>query len=611
MIAIASNGYKSLWIVLGLGFLLRVVYVFEIDQSPLFVYPAVDSETYVNQAERIAAGNWLYLGQGPFWQPPMYPYFLAGLKALFPSSFFYITRLIQALLGALVCGMAWWMGRHVFNEAVGIIAGVSVALCGTLIFFDGELLPASLSTFFNMVALVALLQTWRQPTSGRFLGCGVVLGLAAVVVPSILMFAAFVPVGLLWKFSNRQGWVYTAVFLGGMALPIAPVTARNYVVGGDAVLISYNGGINFYLGNNADYERTVAIRPGWEWDELVGQPAQSGLTLPSDKSAYFMRRAWDYIAGDPTGWMALMANKFALFWHGDELGRNQPIYFWRTYSTVLSTTLWKAGIAFPFGLIAPWAIWGLLMSLRQRGPTWPAVYVLSYWFAVALFFVAARYRVPVLPVLAVFSAYGVWLVWEAIRARDWRTPWVGVGVCVAFSVLANGHISPMDREGDAAIHYNLGNAHAKAGNRHAARAAFAKAVEKDSLHYQALLNLGSVKGSLGDVRGAGEIFARLTRAAPNQIEPWINLAHVRVMQRDIAGAFAAYEAALALNPKLLSAYVEMITLYGQLGDLAQAAQVLKRSIDQIPAERERLRMLYDGVQMRVLSQGRDAPRMGQ
>ena len=72
----------------------------------------------------------------------------------------------------------------------------------------------------------------------------------------------------------------------------------------------------------------------------------------------------------------------------------------------------------------------------------------------------------------------------------------------------------------------------------------------------------------------------------------------------------SYEEALALNPKLLSVYVEMITLYGQLGDLAQAAQVLKRSIDQIPAERDRLRKLYDGVQMRVLSQGRDGPGMG-
>lgn len=609
VISLALSGYRSLWIVLGLGFLLRVVYVFEIDESPLFFYPAVDSETYVHQAERIADGNWLYSGQGPFWQPPFYPYFLGILKALFPASFFHIVRLVQALLGALVCGFTWWIGRHVFSEAVGFIAGISVALCGTLIFFDGELLPASLATFFNMGSLAALLNAWRKPAGGRFLVCGMMFGIASIVVPSVLLFAALIPIGLLWKFPSRQRWTYTAVFLVGMALSIGPVAVRNHIVGGDSVLISYNGGINFYIGNNADYERTVAIGPGWEWDELVTQPTRSGITLPSEKSAYFMRRGWDYIAGDTMAWTALMVDKFALFWHGDEIGRNQPIYFWRTYSTVLSATLWKAGIAFPYGLIAPLAIWGLLMSIRRCGLTWPAVYVLSYSLAVTLFFVAARYRMPALPVLVVFAAYGGWIICEAVRARDWRTTYVGLGVCAAFVLLVNRSMSPMDMDGDAAIHYNLGNAHAKSGNRQAAHVSFAKAVEKNPQHHQALLNLGSVKGSLGDVRGAGEIFSRLSREVPGQVEPWVNLAHVRVMQRDVNGAFAAYEEALALNPKLLSVYVEMITLYGQLGDLAQAAQVLKRSIDQIPDERDRLRKLYDGVQMRVLSQGRDEPGM--
>ena len=51
----------------------------------------------------------------------------------------------------------------------------------------------------------------------------------------------------------------------------------------------------------------------------------------------------------------------------------------------------------------------------------------------------------------------------------------------------------MDMDGDAAIHYNLGNAHAKSGNRQAAHVSFAKAVEKNPQHHQALLNLGSVK----------------------------------------------------------------------------------------------------------------------
>lgn len=604
MAALASiymQGRRSLWIVLGLALLLRVVYVFEIDQSPLFSHPAVDSETYAQQALQLAAGHWLGVGQGPFWQPPLYAYFLGAVKVIFPTSFFYAARLLQALLGALVCAMVWWIGRHMFNPAVGFMAGLFAAACGPLIFFDGELLPVSLATFLNLLALTILLRVWRWPTGWGFLGGGAAFGFGALAVPTVMMFAMMVPIDLLRRFPHQQGLVFSALFLLGVALPIAPVAARNYIVGGDAVAISYNMGINFYIGNNPDYERTVAIRPGWEWDALVTQPARAGITRPTAKSAYFMGRAWDYISGDTFGWMGLMMRKMGAFWHGDEVGRNQPIYYWSNYSSVLAATLWKGGIAFPFGLVAPLALWGLLLSLRRIGPTLPMMYVMSYCMGVAMFFIAARYRLPVLPVLMVFAAYGVCVLYDWGVAGCWRAVGLGLGVCVLLALPINRGLGTMDMGGDAAIHYNLGNAYAKRGERQQALAEFAAAVEKDPQYWQAWLNLGSIKAMLGDVRGAGEIFARLSQEVPDQVEPWMNLAHVRIMQRNAQGAFKAYEAALALNPKLLPAYIEMISLYGKMGDLAQAAQVLKRAVDNLPAERGRLRQLYDKVQLQVLS----------
>ena len=183
-------------------------------------------------------------------------------------------------------------------------------------FFDGELFPALPQLFQYGIARRVAVR--RKPAGGRFLVCGVMFGIASIVVPSVLLFAALIPIGLLWKFSSRQRWTYTAVFLVGMALSIGPVAVRNHIVGGDSVLISYNGGINFYIGNNADYERTVAIGPGWEWDELVTlQPDLHNASFR--KVGYFMRRGWDYITGDTIGWIALMVCA-CLFWHGDETG---------------------------------------------------------------------------------------------------------------------------------------------------------------------------------------------------------------------------------------------------------------------------------------------------
>ena len=69
------KGRRPLWLVFGLALLLRVIYILEIDQSPLFAHPAVDSETYTRQAMQLATGNWLGVGQGwhRLWTTPVPP----------------------------------------------------------------------------------------------------------------------------------------------------------------------------------------------------------------------------------------------------------------------------------------------------------------------------------------------------------------------------------------------------------------------------------------------------------------------------------------------------------------------------------------------------------
>ena len=121
-------------------------------------------------------------------------------------------RFVQALLGALVCAMSWWIGRALFNPAVGLLAGIGAALCGPLIFFDGELLPASLAAFVDLLALVMLLYVWRRPSRWGFLGAGVAFGIGALAVPTVLVFAVAVPIAILWITPRRQGLIWAGAF---------------------------------------------------------------------------------------------------------------------------------------------------------------------------------------------------------------------------------------------------------------------------------------------------------------------------------------------------------------------------------------------------------------
>ena len=72
---------------------------------------------------------------------------------------------------------------------------------------------------------------------------------------------------------------------------------------------------------------------------------------------------------------------------------------------MLRVLLWKVpGIAFPFGLLLPLAAVGLGVAWR-RAPVLAASVVLL-GLAVAAFFVTARYRAPLVPLLALFAAAG-------------------------------------------------------------------------------------------------------------------------------------------------------------------------------------------------------------
>ena len=67
-------------------------------------------------------------------------------------------------------------------------------------------------------------------------------------------------------------------------------------------------------------------------------------------------QALEYMQNAPLAYMGLLAAKIVQFWRGDEIERNQEMYYWRKYSNVLAGTLWKWGVAFPFGLVSPLAL---------------------------------------------------------------------------------------------------------------------------------------------------------------------------------------------------------------------------------------------------------------
>ena len=539
------------WAAASVGVLalsLRLVHAFQMSASPLFTMPAVDAATYSEQAIRLAEGHWLGRGQGPFWQPPLYPYFLGAIKLAFPASFYYASRVVQALIGSLTCVLLCLVGRRLFGVGVGFVGGLIAAVYGPLIYFDARLLPAALATFLVLVSLLLLMRAVEWPRKRIFVAAGFAMGLASLTAAILASLIPGVAIWLFYGLRKKAAWP-VAAFLLGAILAIAPVTLRNYTIGGDIVLISYNGGVNFYLGNNANAEQTLALRPGWEWEELVARPLREGITRPAAKSQFFYRQALEYIQNAPLDYLGLLAVKIARFWRGDEIERNQEMYYWRKYSSVLAGTLWKWGVAFPFGLVSPLALLGLIVHIRRQGMALPVVFALGYSFAVIAFFVAARYRLPIAPLLILFAASGGRWLYARWRQHSWRQALLPTAVFALLVLLVNWDLPPMDGRGKAATHHDLGNAYLQQGRYDLALLKYEQATRLDSTYWQAWFNLGSLRARRGDLRGALPILLNVLEHQRERPDVWSNVAGVYVGLGQYQQAAEILEQAVVTAPR--------------------------------------------------------------
>ena len=170
-----------------------------------------------NRRLSLAEGNWLGRGQGPFWQPPLYPYFLGVIKLAFPESFYYVSRFAQALIGSLTCVLLYLVGQRLFGAGIGFVGGLIAAVYGPLIYFDARLLPAGLATLLTLVSILLLIRAVERPTISIFTVAGFALGLASLTAAIL---APLIP-----------GVVYLAVLLVSEK---GRVGSRCFVAGGGA-----------------------------------------------------------------------------------------------------------------------------------------------------------------------------------------------------------------------------------------------------------------------------------------------------------------------------------------------------------------------------------------
>ena len=411
----------------------KAIAIAQLGPHPL-LQPAggLDSEWYVALATRVAAGDWLLaaaLDGGAFPISPLYVYVLAIVLGVSGGSLA-AARALQAALGVVAVALVMRSARDWFGEVAGLAAGALVAAAGVITFHEIVLLQSALDPVLVAAAGFALGRAILRGGAGPWAATGALLALFALNRPNALVVAAGVGLGLLvhaLRVRHRGALVALLSFGLAAAATLAPAAARNAIVTGELTLVSSHGGLNFYIGNRPGADGTYEAPPGIT-PSIAGQTRDARAVAESaagrglgdaEVSRHFSGLAFAWIRAQPADALALFARKAWLVLHRVELPLNYSYaYYAEDEATVLRWLPVGAWCLVPLGVagLAARPRTGVGRGAWLRWLALPALYATS----VALFFVAGRYRLPLLPLLAVGAAGALVTLVDAARARAWR-----------------------------------------------------------------------------------------------------------------------------------------------------------------------------------------------
>jgi tetratricopeptide (TPR) repeat protein len=503
---------------LALAALLRAIAFLQIRALPNVTS---DGLFYQETAQRIVDGSYLREATA-FNFSPLYVFFLAAVFKTFGHGINAV-RVVQMIVGIGSCGLIFLIGRRLFDRTVALIALSLAVLYVPSIHFEVQLLSISLAVFLMLASLQLLLLADARSTPALLLPAGLCLGLAALGSPTLLILT--LPAGLWlgfpgWKARfNRAGVARAALFAGAVLLGILPATLWNYRATGQFVLVSSQGGINFYIGNNPEAPGFFVVPPGME-DSLSGinvtgakhvaeAEAHRSLTA-GEVSSHWFGKGLRFIVAEPLAAVRLFFRKCFLFANHYEVPLDLDQEAFKDYFPLLRWSL----VSFGFVSLLGWT--GAVICVRQfRKHGLPLLMLAVYALGVVVFFVSDRYRLPAVPLLILFSAFTVEWAWQKQRQRQ-AVPLLVAGVAVALAAFAIVYAPTGLQGARASLSFNVAIGYLKQNDFARARGQLEKCVQQDPDWLEARYKLALADHQLGDdAHALGEVDAVIARAPGN------------------------------------------------------------------------------------------------
>ena len=554
--------------------LFRLVYFLEVRDEPSFSLPQVDAADYHGRAQQVMRGEGL--GPQAYYKAPAYSWLVGQIYRLtgpHPETIY----VLQMLGGVLLAGLVAQLGMRWCGPAVGVVAGLAAGLYPRLVYYETQLLvePAALVVSTLAVALLA-----RTTRSWAVLAAGLLSGVALQLRP---LNGLFVLALLLWLVHGAdrrlERWRRSALLVAPVLLLLLPTLRHNRLATGRFVPISLNGGINFYIGNNLDYDNTVAIRPGLRWEELTQRFDSRDDPVQWEKNYY--AAAWHSVRAAPLRHAALTLKKVALVWNGREIDRNQDSAPLRQASRLLR------GPGVSWGVLAIGGLVGLGL-IGQKPPLCPPLPLLVWLqvLGVVAFFVTSRYRLCLVPWLALATGLAAVQIAGALWRREGRRLILLGAAFVAAALIVLPDWTGLERHSFGRPEFDRAMVLARRGEREAALSAYQKAVQQHPDDPDVVYRYGEHLELMGRRGEAIRAYAQAAALAPGSYKPCLSLGAAYMLEDSLDAAWTAFaEAERRGDPSGRTAY-DMGLVRERQGRFEEAAALFERSLARADEKQE-------------------------
>ncbi|MBI5417854.1 glycosyltransferase family 39 protein [Candidatus Poribacteria bacterium] len=422
---IFTNEKKFILALFIFAVLLKLLYVFFIEG--INTHPGVDGVFYDKVALNVARGYGFVVNpDDPATEkPPIYMYMLAFLYFIFGHNYGSI-RIVQAILGGVICVFTYYIGKKIKNETIGQIASIFVALDPMLIQISAWYLSQIFYITFEVAALYYLTKMQEKFIITYAIIIGLCLGLACLTISYSSPF--FYPFLFLWSYLvYKKNWAnILKAFLTismVMTLTISIWTLRNYIILKEFIPISTAGGLRFWGGNNPRAEGVwvpwagsarfyfSANEPGWgkakdwvDWANQAGSPwlnlqfARSKGLSANERDIRYWKMGFKWIFNNPGDYLILACKKIATFWQ-----------YWNPLTTLpRPNKTWRyVGKIYYYPLLILTFI-GAFFSFKERSKFISLyIFILHSLTGAIVFFGDAGQRAPITPILWILAAIGI------------------------------------------------------------------------------------------------------------------------------------------------------------------------------------------------------------